>query len=119
MTNRFFETQLEQSKIKSEIVAKYFDAWSRIIGKKTQGKIAYIDLFSGPGRYKDGTQSTPLLVLKKAIENSEIRSRFVSIFTDKEKDNIEILIREVATLQGIETLKYKGCVWKICTTFLC
>jgi three-Cys-motif partner protein len=112
MTNRFFETQLEQSKIKSEIVAKYFDAWSRIIGKKTQGKIAYIDLFSGPGRYKDGTQSTPLLVLKKVIENSEIRSRFVSIFTDKEKDNIEILTQEVATLQGIETLKHQPKIWQ-------
>ena len=28
--------------------------------KRGGKKIAYIDLFAGPGRYKDGTKSTPL-----------------------------------------------------------
>jgi three-Cys-motif partner protein len=72
----FFQESKEQSKIKTAIVSKYFDAWARvIIGAQERynfdadPKIAYIDLFAGPGRYEDGTQSTPLLILEKAIQN--------------------------------------------------
>lgn len=58
----FFEESQEQSQIKSRIVAKYFWAWARVIipTAKTHGeRIAYIDLFAGPGRYLDGTLSNP------------------------------------------------------------
>ncbi len=71
----FFEEQTEQSLVKSTIVAKYFDVWANVIIstqkrylQHTQ-KIAYIDLFAGPGRYKDGTQSTPVKILTNAIAN--------------------------------------------------
>ena len=52
-TQEFFSEQSEQSKIKSAIVAKYFDAWSSVI-MGSQGRrsgsmmLAYIDLFAGP-----------------------------------------------------------------------
>jgi uncharacterized Ntn-hydrolase superfamily protein len=61
-------------------------------------------LFCGPGRYEDNTESTPLLVLKEAIKNSKIRDRFVSIFTDKDKDHIERLRKEFENLEGINLL---------------
>ena len=62
----FFEEQGEQSEVKANIVAKYFDAWSNVmLGAMRQfrhfDRIAYIDLFAGPGRYKDGSKSTPLM----------------------------------------------------------
>jgi len=63
----FFEESREQSQVKATIVAKYFWAWAKVIlptAKKQGGRIAYIDLFAGPGRYKDGTSSTPLKVLE-------------------------------------------------------
>ena len=47
------------------------------VGERRQevsDRIAYIDLFAGPGRYEDGTLSTPLLVLKAAIEDEDMRS---------------------------------------------
>jgi three-Cys-motif partner protein len=72
-TLKFFDESREQSIIKAEIVEKYFDAWAGIItatqdrtGKEK--RIGYVDLFAGPGRYKDGSDSTPLRVLTKAIE---------------------------------------------------
>ena len=70
----FFEKQKEQSLIKSTIVAKYFDVWANVIVctqkryPQHAQKLAYIDLFAGPGRYSDGTQSTPLKILTNAIE---------------------------------------------------
>jgi three-Cys-motif partner protein len=70
----------DQSRIKSVIVSKYFEAWARVImgfqDRNPQGlekKIAYTDLFSGPGKYNDGTESTSLGVLKKALQDDRMR----------------------------------------------
>ena len=55
--NSFFDEQTEQSLVKATIVAKYFDAWASVIVNTQKRnphqpqKIAYIDLFAGPGRY--------------------------------------------------------------------
>ena len=59
-TDNFFDETTEQSAIKTEIVSKYFWAWAKVIiptVKKSDGRIAYIDLFAGPGSYKDGTST--------------------------------------------------------------
>jgi len=109
-TKAFFNETKEQSIVKSTIVAKYFWAWANVIiptAKKTSNKIAYIDLFAGPGRYKDGTKSTPLLVLEKAILDNKIREMLVCYFNDKDPDNSQSLEKSIAELPGIETLKYK------------
>jgi hypothetical protein len=70
--NSFFDEQSDQSKIKAAIVSKYFWAWAKVItgylkGSKKDTSIQYIDLFAGPGRYKNGTKSTPILILEQAI----------------------------------------------------
>jgi len=105
MAQTFFEKPLQQSKIKSQIVAKYFPTWAKIIQKYAKDKIAYIDLFAGPGIYKDGTESTPILILKKAISIPNIKNSLVSIFTDEDAGNIETLKKEVAKIPRIETLR--------------
>jgi len=110
--NSFFDESREQSKVKSAIVSKYFTAWaSVIIGSQKRypmgkNKIAYIDLFSGPGRYKDGTLSTPLLVLEKAIQNPDICDRLITLFNDKDNNNTQSLQKAINELPGIEKLKY-------------
>ena len=66
--NSFFNEAAEQSQVKTAIVEKYFTAWASVIVNTQKRyphhaqKIAYIDLFAGPGRYKDGTLSTPLKI---------------------------------------------------------
>lgn len=111
-TGNFFDERTEQSEIKAMIVAKYFSAWANVItgsqNRHSKGKrIAYIDLFAGPGRYKDGSKSTPLLVLEKAIGDDRIRERLVTIFNDHDSDNSHSLQESIASLPGIETLGYK------------
>src|SRR5665213_1849654 len=67
---KFFDERTDQSEVKARIVQKYFEAWAKVIiptAKLHGGKIAYIDLYAGPGRYRDGAASTPLLVLERAI----------------------------------------------------
>src|SRR5437867_11355014 len=75
----------------------------RFAGKK----IAHIDLFAGPGRYKDGTQSTPLLVLKRAIDDPDMRQMLVTMFNDRDENNSRSLEQAINELHGIDKLKYK------------
>lgn len=106
----FFEPSTEQSRIKATIVRDYFWAWARVIlptVKKQRGRIAYIDLFAGKGRYKDGTKSTPLLVLESAIADPDMRQHLVTLFNDADKENAEALKHEIEGLPGIDGLTYK------------
>ena len=111
--NSFFDEQSEQSLVKATIVAKYFDAWASVI-IATQKRnphlpqtIAYIDLFAGPGRYEDGSQSTPLKILQNAIQKADIRDRLVTLFNDKDEENARSLEKTIAEIVGIETMKYR------------
>ena len=110
-TEEFFSDPREQSLVKSEIVAKYFGAWAKVIipvAKKYHGnKIAYIDLFAGPGRYEDDTKSTPLLVLEKAIDDPNLSQMLVTIFNDKIRENAKSLENAINNLKGINKLKYQ------------
>ncbi|NES77962.1 MAG: three-Cys-motif partner protein TcmP [Okeania sp. SIO1H6] len=106
----FFDESRETSLVKAEIVAKYFWAWAKVIipqAKKWGKDIAYIDLFSGPGRYQDGSKSTPLLILERAIADEDMRERLITIFNDKNSDNTDSLQQAINSLENIETLKYQ------------
>jgi three-Cys-motif partner protein len=105
----FFDESTEQSHVKAILVSKYFWSWAKIIMPRAQqsGKIAYIDLFAGPGRYKDGTKSTPLLILEQAVANDKMRTMLVTIFNDANPDHSESLEKAIASLPGMDTLKYQ------------
>lgn len=108
----FFGESLEQSQVKTAIVSKYFWAWAKIIMNKTrENRIAYIDLFAGPGRYKDGTKSTPLLVLEQAIADPKMSQMLVTMFNDKDEDNSQSLERAISELPNIKSLKHKPNVY--------
>ena len=80
MPESFFDESTEQSQIKAKIVSDYFFAWAKVITTvQRSDRIAYIDLFAGPGRYKDGTMSTPLMVLERAIRDPVIAERLVTL----------------------------------------
>ena len=106
----FFDKPTEQSKIKSRIVEKYFRAWAKVIipsAQKYSKKIAYIDLYSGPGRYDDGTKSTPILILEQAAQDTNMQSMLVTMFNDKKSKNIHSLKNAIALIKNISNLKYK------------
>jgi three-Cys-motif partner protein len=112
---QFFDETTEQSIIKAKIVSDYFWAWAKVIiptaKKSRRNRIAYIDLFAGPGRYsRDGTKSTPLLVLEKAIQDPEMREMLVTVFNDKNEDHSYSLQQAINALPGIEELKHQPTV---------
>jgi len=116
-TQNFFAEAREQSEVKATIVEKYFFTWANIIAHSidkwsaSDNRIAYVDLFAGPGRYQDGTLSTPIRVLKRIIAEPTLANRVVTVFNDKDPDNFGSLQKAFAELEGIETIKFKPQVW--------
>ena len=109
----FFDEQAMQSRVKAEIVSKYFWAWAKVIigfqkkNPKFDQKIAYIDLFAGPGRYKNGKASTPIMVIEKAVNDYDLCERLVTILNDRDADCVENLKAEISNISGIEKLKFQ------------
>lgn len=107
----FFDEQSEQSEVKSAIVSKYFNAWAQVIISTQKRypehaqKVAYIDLFAGPGRYKDGKVSTPVKILKYAVENEDLRERLITIFNDKDENNSQELTNVISEIEGASSLE--------------
>jgi three-Cys-motif partner protein len=107
---KFFDEREDQSEVKARIVSKYFLAWSRIIvpwARRNGQSVAYIDLFAGPGRYKDGSASTPLMILEHAIADPNLRASLITLFNDEEPKHTANLQQEIDKLPGIDTLAYK------------
>ncbi len=110
----FFDESTDQSQVKATIVSKYFWAWANVIipsATQRSKKIAYVDLFAGPGRYKDGTKSTPLLVLERAIQNPKMRGMLVAVFNDVDSDSSQSLQKAIDELPNVGSLKHKPKVY--------
>ncbi|MCO6048412.1 three-Cys-motif partner protein TcmP [Mesorhizobium sp. RP14(2022)] len=110
MSKRFFEERSDQSEVKARIVEKYFNAWAQVVmptAERRDGKIAYIDLYAGPGRYRDGSASTPLLVIERAIAHPKMSKMLVALLNDANKDNSSTLEAEIGKLPGIDSLRFK------------
>lgn len=116
MANTFFDEQAEQSQIKAEIVTKYFLVWSKVIiaSQKRYGRenrVAYIDLFAGPGRYSDGALSTPIMILQSALQEPDLCERLITIFNDKDATNTDSLQKAISEISGIARLKHRPAIW--------
>jgi len=109
-TDDFFKQQREQSEVKAAIVEKYFHAWASIVSSGHGRDIAYVDLFAGPGRYEDGSSSTPLRVLGQAIEKGTYVRRLRTLFNDRDSTNVASLQGAIRELPGIDQLKHQPVV---------
>ena len=108
-SKKFYAEQREQSRVKAEIITKYFASRAKIISGTGATKMVYVDLYAGRGRYDDGAESTPLMVLRRAIEDPVVRKSLATIFNDKV--HADALRAEIKALPGVETLQYAPSVY--------
>lgn len=110
-TSFSFDEPREQSLIKTEIVAKYFWAWAtalkRVMERLGKKQIAYVDLFCGPGIFDDGTPSTPVEVVQKAIDDEDIRNKLLMWFNDGNSDHTARARQAIESLPGVERLAFR------------
>lgn len=110
MSDKFFDEREDQSEVKARIVTKYFYAWARVIGPtaiRNRGRIAYIDLFAGPGRYKDGSKSTPLMIVEQAIADQKLKDHLVTMFNDENPRHAESFSAAFSEIPDISTLRFQ------------
>jgi len=100
VTNDFFEAPSDSSRLKADLVRAYFPAWARVVASESP-RVGYFDFFAGPGRYEDGTPSTPLLVVQAAADIGTIRPKFVGTFNDQNPEHARSLERELAASDGV------------------
>lgn len=97
---------------KHRILRRYLDAWLPIMSSLVatwsssgRGRLALIDGFCGPGRYKGGEDGSPIIMLKAFLEHShrnEIKAELVYIFIDEDDDRIAHLDREIADSEAAQ-----------------
>ncbi len=75
------------------VLKRYLDAWLPILGT-TQGRILFVDGFSGPGEYSTGETGSPIIALN-ALKNHSARAKIDAevqfFFVDSDRRRIEHL----------------------------
>jgi three-Cys-motif partner protein len=102
----FYDAQSEASLIKARIVSKYFEFWTRVM-KGQAARLSYIDLYCGPGVYRNGAPSTPIIILRKVVEDPVLCQKLVTLFNDVDPEHTEALAKNIYAIPGIERLKFK------------
>jgi three-Cys-motif partner protein len=76
------------TRAKHEILRRYLEAWTAILGLSGFPTIAYVDGFAGPGIYDSGEDGSPIIALKAALKHQtrfSTKIRFLFIERDKER----------------------------------
>lgn len=111
-TDNFFDEQKEKSKVKTEIVINFLNIYLNIISnsKWTKGKdIYYIDLFSGPGVYKDGVSSTPIEIMNmlENMKNRVAANKVHLVFNDENREFVNCLNEKIRTHSYYKSIIHK------------
>ena len=67
---RFFDHPRASSRIKQKLVVDYFLSWANVLARNRS--VGYADLFAGPGQYKNGEKSIPLLIAEHVIQDERL-----------------------------------------------
>jgi three-Cys-motif partner protein len=115
-TDEFFHAQKDESRVKTDIVEAYFVAWARILGGHQKQRreplhLGYVDLFAGPGCYDDGTETTPVRILSRVLDNEDWRNGTLLLFNERNPallyalgENVERVQQEKGKRLGIEPI---------------
>lgn len=110
MIEHHINETVEHSRIKAAIVGEYFFRWASVIAcvqdTQTQDdakRIAFIDLFAGPGRNVEGAGGVPVEVVGRAAADPVLSKRMVFVFNDRDANNTHSLEQ---ALDGLENTKW-------------
>jgi len=89
----FFEGKRPWSRIKDRILELYMTPYLRKVA--TLGKpIVLVDCFAGPGKFKDGSEGSPLIMCTRAEEN--VPGKYMALFVNKEKNHHTTLVETLS-----------------------
>lgn len=112
----FYGTPTEASRRKQRIVVKYHAAWSQVLRSRPgssarfQSDLAYVDLFAGPGKYGDESQSTPLLIIEAAARDPYMREHLITRFNEGDPVIAERLEKNLKASDAARELNHRPAV---------
>ena len=101
---RFFDHPRESSRIKQKLVVDYFLSWANVLARNRP--VGYADLFAGPGQYKNGEKSIPLLIAEHVIQDERLRKCVRLWFNEGDSAYAKQLSGNILSLPGIDSLQY-------------
>lgn len=102
---RFFDLPSESSRIKQKFVVDYFLSWTNVLARDRT--VGYADLFAGPGRYKSGDKSVPILIAEHVIRDDRLRTCVRLWFNEADPQYAAQLKDNISSLPGIHSLRFK------------
>ena len=98
---------------KHRLLREYLKAWLPIVGKAAQ-RVIFVDAFAGPGQYDDGTDGSPIVVLKMARDHAhQTTAELTCLFLEEDVEREAQLGRVVDALQeslpaNVKTKRRRG-----------
>ena len=106
---RFFDHPRESSRIKQKLVVDYFLSWANVLLARSQ-RVGYADLFAGPGRYKNGEKSIPVLITERVLHDERLTNSVRLWFNEGDPAYAAELRDNISSLPGINSLKHEPAV---------
>jgi len=87
------------TRAKHEILRRYLQAWTAILGQGGFPRIAYVDGFAGPGTYADGEDGSPIIALNAALaQRAVVRSEVRFLFIEEDASRAKMLDERVSAI---------------------
>jgi three-Cys-motif partner protein len=99
----FFAEQSANSEVKMQIVLQAFKIWLNDV--RMNSNLNYIDLFSGPGVYDDGTLSTPVCILQEICATENSAKKFNVVLNDNDAEFVARLRRAMHNIRNHKYIK--------------
>jgi three-Cys-motif partner protein len=99
MTDGFFAEKKAAAMFKHGILDRYVDPFAMKTGSTSQnGRVAFIDGYAGEGRYDDGAEGSPALLMAKATKLAPRRQ--LEIHLVEEDDKVRAKLDAVVAAEG-------------------
>jgi three-Cys-motif partner protein len=96
------------TRAKHEILKRYLEAWTAILGGSGFPVIAYVDGFAGPGRYAGGEDGSPVIALKAALQHRErIRAELRFLFIEEKPKRARCLEQVLSEMPLPKNFRFK------------
>ncbi len=104
----FFDEPTDASRLKQRVVTDYFGAFTNVLARNRD--VGYADLFAGPGLYKNGEKSIPILITEQVIAEERLRRHVRLWFNEGDPALAQQLEKNILTVQGVGSLAHRPTV---------
>ncbi|OGI07091.1 MAG: hypothetical protein A2Y40_02170 [Candidatus Margulisbacteria bacterium GWF2_35_9] len=111
VVDKIIEKRTNAADVKTSIVINYFEVWAKFVKEANQKNgmkgLAYSEVFSNAGLDDINRDSSPISILRYAVEDSWLSQSLKTVFFDEKIDRIRQLKEEIQGLQQEKRLVHQ------------